>query len=255
MVKWLVGLVFMLPGISVISLLMSVWLLSMNIFQVFILMVQKGCDCTHLSILVTDSQNCTQPRLSPSTEAGKMMSCQHTATSATSGFLSFIKAMKMSNCPKFNQGHLFQPPLRYLPDCSCCNPKWCPKGDHLPYALLQVKYRRVRQCWSTLEPAGLAWQPFSWWDWQRLFPLWQQALRRNWKQQQTLEQLQGLTTRMKTSVKRSWSSHKVKTSLWKSERTSQYMDTQFQLSFGEGTDNSVSTTWYPVQPRKGLSLV
>lgn len=55
----------------------------------------KGCDCSHLSILVTDAQNCTQARQSPSTEAGKMTSSQHTATSAATGFFSFMKAMKM----------------------------------------------------------------------------------------------------------------------------------------------------------------
>lgn len=103
--------------------------------------------------------------------------------------------------------------------------RWRPKGDHFPYALLQEKCRRVRECWSTLEPVGLAWQPSSWWDWQRPFPLWQQELRRNWKQQQRLEQLQGSTTRRKTSVKRSWSSPKVKISLWKCKWTSQHVDT------------------------------
>lgn len=93
--------------------------------------------------------------------------------------------------------------------------RWCQKGNHFPHVLLQVKCRRASACWSTLELAALAWQPFSWWDWQTPFPSPQRELKRNWKPQQAPEQPWGSTTRLKILVKRSWPSPKVRTSTCK----------------------------------------
>lgn len=145
--------------------------------------------------------------------------------------------------------------------------RWCQKGNHFTYALLQVKYRRVKECWSMLELVELVWQPFSWWDWQKLFPSWQQELKRNWKQQQTREQLWGSTTRMKILVKRSWHSPKVRISIWKTLlqlRRSVYLltcmhihsvSTATLVSEGADSPDPVSQPSILFSPRMYLSLV